>query len=61
LQKQLDSLSTSKSRSVTNLDKRNLELAHELQSVDRMAQQLQKEKHTIISSADQDIKQAKVS
>ena len=53
-------MSTSKSHSLTNLDKRNLELTRELQTVDRMAQQLQKEKDAIIGSADEEVKQAKV-
>ena len=51
---------STRSRSLTNLDKRNVELTHELQTVDRMAQQLQKEKDTIICSADEEVKQAKV-
>ena len=51
----------SKSHTLTNLDKRNLELTHELQNVDRMVQQLQKEKGAIIGSADEEVKRAKVS
>jgi len=53
-------MSTTRSHTLTNLDKRNLELTRELQNVDRMAQQLQKEKDVIVSSADEDVKQAKV-
>ena len=53
-------MSAAKSHTLTNLDKRNLELTLELQNVDRMAQQLQKEKDTVIGSADEEIKQAKV-
>jgi len=53
-------MSTAKSHTLTNLDKRNLELSRELQNVDRMAQQLQKEKDAIIGSVDEEVKHAKV-
>jgi centrosomal protein CEP135 len=60
LQKELDGLSTLRTRTTTSLDRRNLELTKELQDVDMLAQQLQKEKEKIISAADRDLRQAKM-
>ena len=59
LQTQLDK-SLSKARSAIDLDARNYELTKELQDVDVMAAQLQREKDKIMHAADLEINQAKV-
>ena len=64
LQGQLDDalLTTRKTATQTlELDSRNVELSKELEDVDRMAQQLQTDRDTVLRTADAEVSTARVS